>query len=628
MTRPSLPDASSQRSVQGIRAALGNWLHQLNRRRLEYRRRRQAEIHYRHWSAAEQAQAEALRQTWDMRARRLASPPLFSVLWLPAEQDSTTAEAVAAALACQTYGHWELLTDRPLPPGAHDARLRSLAPQQDGNARFDALLAQARGDYVLLLRSGDRLAPPHALLLFAEAAERFQRPPALYADEDGLDQNGQRHSPWFKCAWNQELQRSAHYLGHAYMLRTDMVRRAGSLRGLPLEAAEQTLVLRVCDERCEQPAVRIPHLLLRRQAARGWRLDQAAPGTPQQAQALQAYLDERGIAARVTPSAEGGLHVRYAVPSPAPLVSLVVPTRNGLQVLRQCIDSVLQRTRYPNYEILIVDNGSDDAQTLAYMQQVSSRDPRVRIRRDDRPFNFSALNNHALPDCRGSLIGLLNNDTEVISPDWLDEMVGLACRPDVGAVGARLWYGNHTLQHAGVVVGLGGCAGHMHLGLVQGESGYASRACLTQEFSAVTAACLLMRRALFETLGGLDEHNLAVDLNDVDLCLKVREAGYRIVWTPFAELYHHESVSRGKAVQPAQRARLEAERRCFAQRWSHWLNADPAFHPALSLRHTGCRMATDWQSDLAQPWHLAEPAARTGCPARGVPPAGNASCGT
>jgi GT2 family glycosyltransferase len=283
-------------------------------------------------------------------------------------------------------------------------------------------------------------------------------------------------------------------------------------------------------------------------------------------------------------------------------VSLIIPTRNGLQLLRQCVQSVVDKTHYARYEIVIVDNGSDDPATLEYLQGLRT-DPRIRVHRDDRPFNFSALNNAAARTCRGELLGLINNDIEVISGDWLREMVGLALRRDVGAVGARLWFADGTLQHAGVVLGIGGVAGHVHRQLPRTQPGYQGRARLTQEFSAVTAACMVLRREVFDSLGGLDETNLAVDYNDIDFCLRIRRAGYRVIWTPHAELYHHESATRGRAQSEAAQRRYQAEVAFMRKNWGSLLEYDPAYNPNLTLRHSDFSIgASPPRVGLEEPW--------------------------
>lgn len=588
------------------------WVRTINHRRLNRRQSRLSSQGYDALLKHERSEVLRMDASWRQRSQTLAArAPSITLLWLPEADDRRKTADLALALQRQCLRCWDLLTDRPAGRVALPAQVRCLPPQADTtlNARYNRLLAQASGDYVLLLRSGDRLAEPHALLMWAEAALAFEQPPVLYADEDVIDDGDRRQQPMFKCDWNQELQRSAHSLGRAYLVRTQLARVAGGLaEALDIDAAEQLLVLRVADLQPDKAPLHVPHVLLHRQRGAGAAPPVPAPGRPAQAQALEKLLQARGERVQVTPSPRAGLHCRYAVPQPAPLVSLIVPTRNGLTLLRQCVDSVLLRTEYPNYELLIVDNGSDDADTLAYLQAVQA-DARVRVRRDPRPFNYSALNNHAVPDCRGSVIGLLNNDTEVISPGWLDELVGLACRPDVGAAGARLWYGNGTLQHAGVLLGLGGCAGHAHLGLGPDEPGYLGRAWLQQEFSAVTAACLVMRRGIFEAVGGLDEQQLPVDLSDIDLCLKLRRAGLKVIWTPFAELFHHESATRGKATLPEQLARLARERAAFCERWGTQLLNDPAHHPALSLRHDPFAVAEKPRVSLLHPWHpaLAKP---------------------
>jgi GT2 family glycosyltransferase len=278
------------------------------------------------------------------------------------------------------------------------------------------------------------------------------------------------------------------------------------------------------------------------------------------------------------------------------LVSLIIPTRNGLVLIRQCIESILGRTDYPSYELVIVDNASDDPEILAYFESLETNQ-RVRVLRDDRPFNFAALNNMAVNEVQGEVIGLVNNDSHVISPDWLTEMVSIAMQPGVGAVGARLWYPDDTLQHGGVILGVRGVAGHSHKGLPRNNPGYFGRAALMQSLSAVTAACLLIRRDIYLRAGGMDANNLKIAFNDVDFCLKVKELGYRNVWTPYAELYHHESASRGLENAPEKQARFADEVRFMQQRWGDRLANDPAYNPNLTLQAENFSLA--WPPRIA-----------------------------
>jgi GT2 family glycosyltransferase len=254
------------------------------------------------------------------------------------------------------------------------------------------------------------------------------------------------------------------------------------------------------------------------------------------------------------------------------------------------VNSILSNTSYPNFELLIVDNGSNDTATLQYLGSLQG-EPRVRVVRDERPFNYSALNNAAVRMVQGELLALDNNDLEVTSSDWLSEMVSVALQPGVGAVGARLWYPDNTLQHGGVVLGLDGIAGHAQKRLRRGAYGYFSRACLTQDYSAVTAACLVIRKSIYEEVGGLNEIDLAVAFNDVDFCLRVREAGYRNVWTPFAEMYHLESATRGIEDTPEKQQRFSNEVQYMKQRWGEQLLNDPAYNPNLTLVGTDFSLA-------------------------------------
>ena len=289
-------------------------------------------------------------------------------------------------------------------------------------------------------------------------------------------------------------------------------------------------------------------------------------------------------------TATGHLCIRRRLPDDPPLVSLVVPTRDRLDLLRHCVADLLERTDYPRIELVVVDNGSVEPETRAYYDTLKV-DGRVRILDEGGEFNFSRLCNRGVEAATGEVYVLLNNDVEVINADWLSEMVSHAVRPGVGAVGAKLYYPDDTIQHAGVILGIGGVAGHAYKRVSRNSDGYFGRASLTQEISAVTAACLAGRVSVFHEIGGLDERNLKVAFNDVDLCLRLGRAGYKIIWTPLAELYHIESASRGSDMLPNKAERFKHERDWMVREWSTLLESDPAYNPNLTLKGEGFGLA-------------------------------------
>lgn len=445
-------------------------------------------------------------------------------------------------------------------------------------------LAMARGAFVVPLDPGGELRP-HALLRVAEAAAVDPEIAIMYSDEDRLDADGNRCEPDFKPDWNPDLLRSRNYVGHLVAIRTVLVRDAGGFRPGFEGRADHDLILR-CSERVAPRQIRhLPEILYHGRIAGG--SSAAAGGGSSDAMAdprvIAEHLERIGSVADVEAidSSPGLYRVRWPLPRPAPRISLIVPTRDRADVLRRCVESILAKTTYPDFELVVVDNRSRARAALEYLGELAARE-RVRVLHYDAPFNFSAINNWAARQCSGQLLGLVNNDIEVISPGWLEEMAGFAVRPDVGAVGAMLYYPDDTIQHAGMVLGINGVAGHVHAGEPRGCRGYQWRGLVAQDLSAVTGACLLVRRELFEALGGLDER-LPVEFNDVDFCLRLRQHGYLNVWTPFAEMYHHESASRVIEDAAAKQMR-EAGVAFMMDRWRDTLRDDPAYNPNLSLQ--------------------------------------------
>ena len=517
--------------------------------------------------------------------------PLLSVLvHVHAHARNTFLLQSIGSLRSQRYRDWEaiVVVDSAVSPDARawlagqaqeDARIKLQFPEQpsDSTTWFQTALMAARGRLLGVFGVHDLLAP-HALLLLADACMRRPEALVVYADHDSIGPDGTRLDPWFKPDWNPDWLTAHNYIGDPCFYAVDLVRRLGGYRAEAAPAQAYDLLLRIALDIDAASIVHIPRILYHRRALPG------EPPMPEGWHDAGRRVLERALRATGATVHDGLLpgtyHVRHPLPTPAPLVSIIVPTRDKLPVLQACVDSLRDRTAYAHWELLIVDNASREPDTLAWLAEVE-RDRRIRVLRDPRPFNYSALNNSAVTRAAGEVIVLLNNDVEIIEPRWLDELVGHAMRPGIGAVGARLLYPNGMVQHAGVVLGIGGVAGHVHRYLGGEDPGYMMRAMVTQNFSVVTAACLAVRKQIYLEMGGLDEQDLRVAFNDVDFCLKLVRAGYRNVYTPFARLVHHESLSRGHDDTPEKQAVFKHEFGVMKRRLGNW--PDPAYNPNLSL---------------------------------------------
>jgi len=522
--------------------------------------------------------------------------PMISVLLPVYNSNLRWLRRAILSVQKQLYPRWELCvvddasTDRKLWPflqrcARRDPRINVMRRTENGHisAASNDALRLANGDFVALLDHDDELAPT-ALYFVALALNKNRDLQLLYSDEDKLDAQNRRSEPYFKSDWNPELVLAQNFISHLSVYRTDLIRRLGGFR-IGLEGSQDyDLALRCIEQIRPKEIEHLPWVLYH------WRAgDQstassatAKPYAQEAARrAVQEHLERTGIAGTVVPSHGVYLQTKYAFPIEHPLVSIIIPTRDRTSCLQKCLDSIFEKTDYRNYEVIVLDNESHEAETLEFLAELTKYD-RVRVERIDGTFNYSRLNNRGVELSRGSFIALLNNDVEVINDDWLSEMVSRAMQPEVAMVGARLWYPNGTIQHGGVILGAGGIAGHAHVGLRRGEPGYFARANLAQNVSAVTAACALVRREVYLQLGGFDE-SLAVTFNDIDFCLRLRQAGYRIVWTPHAELIHHESASRGFDDSTPKQVRFLGEVDYMNSKWGDMLQRDPFYNPNLSL---------------------------------------------
>ena len=532
--------------------------------------------------------------------KKLRKKPLISVLLPSYNPDLQFFREAIDSVLDQVYENWELCIadDHSTDPEVRkiledylkkNRRIKAVFREKKGHISEcgNSALALAEGEYTALLDHDDVLHP-EALFWVAKQINETPDAVLIYTDEDKLDGNGVRRNPYFKPDFNYELFLSQNQICHLGVYKTRVIKDLKGFRKGLEGAQDWDMALRVL-ETCGSEKIRhIPRILYH------WRISknstangiQAKPyAVKAQVHALTDHLNRLKIDG-TEPSVEKtpyGFRVNFPVPCPKPLVSILIPTKNGLNLLKNCIDSIIEKTTYGRYEILIIDNGSDEEETLQYLANLAETHQNIIVNRDEREFNFSALNNKAAELANGEYLCFLNNDITIITPRWLDEMVALAGRRDVGAVGAKLYYPDNTIQHAGVILGICGVAGHILKGLDKSDPGYFNRAFLRQELSCVTAACLVVRKEVFFKVGGFDEERLAVAFNDVDLCLKIRQQGYRNIWTPYAEFYHHESATRGFEDNPEKQARFSKEVVFMKEKWKGRLTRDPFFNPNLSL---------------------------------------------
>lgn len=548
---------------------------------------------YQEWIAQNEPTLSDLEQQ-SKAALTLGYRPLFSLICPVYNTPEKELRAMVASVLRQSYANWELCiaegastnpTTRQLLLKMAELEPRIKLNLLDVNlgigGNSNAAIEIAQGDFVGLLDHDDELAP-NALYEYALLLNSTPEADIIYSDEDKLDPDGKRCMPFFKPDWAPEYFHSLMYTCHLGVYRTSLVREIGGFRRYLDGSQDHDLVLRLIEK--TDRVYHIPRILYH------WRMTETSSALTVQAKpyaeaarirALNEHAERLGVKATAEPGlAPNTTRLRYHLNS-HPEVSIIIPTRDHADLLRQCINSIMGRSTYKNYKIVVVDNNSTDPETMKYLEELATLD-NCRVLPFHEEFNFSAINNFAAENVTSELILFLNNDTEVISPEWLEAMIEHAQRPEIGAVGARLLYNNRTLQHAGIILGVGGVAGHAHKRLPAESVGYFNRALTVQNYSAVTAACLMMRTALFRQIGGFNATNLAVAFNDVDLSLRIRDQGYRIVWTPYAELYHHESISRGEDFAPEKLARFQSEIRYMQQHWAKELKNDPYYNPNLT----------------------------------------------
>jgi GT2 family glycosyltransferase/SAM-dependent methyltransferase len=569
---------------------------------------------YEKWIKEQDTLTDSDRRAIRDRIGKLQFRPLISVVMPVYDVEEKWLRDALESVCRQLYPHWELCIADDHSPAPHvrqvleeyesrDSRVKITFREQNGHiaAASNSALELATGEFVAFLDHDDELSE-HALYMVAEELNAHPDASLIYSDEDKINETGARYGPHFKSDWNPDLFYSYNLITHLGVYRRSILEKIGRFRdGFP-GSQDYDLALRVLEQIPGNQVRHIPHILYHWRAIPGSvALDAHEKEYAHEAarDAIRSHLERQGVQAQVTAGAIHSHRIIYPVPAPAPLVSIVIGTRDRVDLLRQAVKGVLEHTFYPAIELVIVDNQSTEAATRDFLQKIQ-KDARVQVVRYDAPFNFAAINNLGVQVSSGEILCLLNNDITVISPDWLKEMVSHAVRPEIGAVGAKLYYADDRIQHAGVILGIGGVAGHAHRHFPGESVGYAARAQVIQNYAAVTGACMVLRRGVFEEVNGLDEVNLPIAYNDIDLCLKIRERGYRILWTPYAELYHLESATRGSDQTPENLPRFYQERDYMQRKWGHLFKSDPYYNPNLTLEAEDFSLAR--VSRAAKPW--------------------------
>lgn len=560
-------------------------------------------VDYPAWAEAADADAERRMDGYEREMAQWPALPRFSVL-LPVyrPEPSLLQQSIRSVLE-QRYPHWELcIVDDASPDAeqlawiealaARESRVRFSRRSSNGGiaAATNDALAAATGDHCVFLDQDDVLARS---VLFEFAARLNLRPDAdvIYGDEDRIDTEGERSAPSFKPDWDPEWLRSTNYVLHPVAIRTTLLRAMGGLHAGLDGVQDWDLLLRVAETAKADAIEHVPRVLYH------WREHPGStagaiyekPGiVAAQERALRDSLARRGESATIemTP---GGWRIVHALPAQPPLASVVIPTRDRVELLRRCIDGLRQRTDYPNWEAVIVDNGSTDGAALDFLHTLEG-DRRFKLVRDARAFNYAALCNRGVAAATGDIVVLLNNDVEPIGAGWLEELVTQALRPGIGLAGAMLYYPNRTIQHAGVVLGLNGVADRPYIGYPIGFRGVDGRLGAVHCVTAMVTACAAVRRETFLRVGGMDEA-FPVACNDLDLCLRIRKLGYRNVVTPFAELVHDESASRGYHYDTPHARQEALDEQRFLEKYAANLECDPCYNVNLTLRGAAYALA-------------------------------------
>jgi O-antigen biosynthesis protein len=549
---------------------------------------------FRNGSHPEHIDPERARQEIARWSRR----PLISIIMPVYNVESRWLEAAIRSVAQQIYPHWELCIadDGSIRPetravlrGLDDPRVkvRFLERNQGIAGATNAALALASGDYVTFLDHDDELTLD--ALYHVVKAINDHDPDLIYSDEDKLSLEGYFLEPHFKPDYSPDLILSTNYICHLSVYRQALLERIAEGGHCVREGFEGSqdhdLVLRALDH--TDRVYHIPQVLYHWRMIPGStaaRYDSKDHAWEAGRRAVEDTLRRRGIAGEALPGQYPGTYRVRRTLQDQPLISILLPFRDQPELLRLCLDSILEKTTYPHFELLGISNNSVEPETFAMMDHYAAGDRRIRFLRHDAPFNYAAINNFAAAQAAGAHLLLLNNDMVVITPDWLEALLEHSQRPEVGAVGAKLYYPDDTVQHGGVIVGVGGIAGHAHKNFPRHHPGYFTRLCLIQNLSAVTAACLMVKKSLYALVGGMDERHLAVAFNDVDFCLRLRERGYLNVFTPYCELYHHESKTRGHEDTPQKQQRFVREIAYMRTRHAAILQkGDPYYNPNLPL---------------------------------------------
>ena len=564
------------------------------------------EVPYGPWFAAHRAQESELerqRQIFGSEYVRTTDRPLFSVV-VPAWKtpDRYLSQLLDSVLG-QTFGDLELVLVNASPDeegmsrileeaAGRDRRLKIFSLEDNAGiaANTNAAIKASRGRYLCFMDHDDLLAPD--ALYEAWQLIRSKDVDLIYTDEDkirdGQDTELEHFQPHFKPGFNPDLLRSNNYICHLLIADRQLALEAGGLSGSYEGAQDYEFILRLVDRIPDERIGHIPKVLYH------WRThEQSTADNPDSKRyayesgrrALEEHLKRRGLEGEVSQTKDHGFYrIRYAL-THRPLVSIIIPNREERPMLEKCIRAIRANTQYGNYEVIVVENNSSSKEILDYYRTLRAEGIRVvrwKAEEGGASFNFSAVNNYGARFAKGEYLVFLNNDVEV-GRGWLEELLGVCMRPDVGAAGAKLVFPDGRIQSAGIVVGIGSVAGSLFTGMNSAYSGYLHKASLMQDLSAVTAALMIVKRSAFTQAGGFDEE-LAVAFNDVDLCLKIRSAGLLIVYDPFAQAVHHESVSRGDEYTKDKAARWRREAALMKERWARYYEeGDPYYNPNFSL---------------------------------------------